>query len=63
MLSINKKSLNNNLKNKIMVYKNEIKKEFICRKLDTFLNTEDLIDEKSPNCDNDEYIYLNDEEE
>ena len=45
---------------KIMAYKDETKKEFICRQCGTFLDTEDLKDGKCPKCDTDEDIYPND---
>lgn len=43
-----------------MSYKDETKKEFICRQCGTFLDTEDLQDGKCPKCDTDEDIYYND---
>jgi Zn finger protein HypA/HybF involved in hydrogenase expression len=35
------------------------KKEFLCRKCLKFLDIKDLTDGKCPDCETDEYIYIN----
>jgi len=45
---------------KIMDYKDETKKEFVCRQCCTFLDTKELNNGKCPKCDTDEDVYLND---
>lgn len=44
-----------------MAYKEENEKEFICRRCSKFLDTEDLVNGKCPNCKTDENIYINEE--
>ena len=46
-----------------MGYKNDNNKEFICRQCSTFLDVDDLIDGKCPNCETDEDIFLNEDDE
>jgi Zn finger protein HypA/HybF involved in hydrogenase expression len=43
-----------------MAYKDETKKEFVCRRCVKFLDTKDLKNGKCPNCNTDEDIYNND---
>ena len=43
-----------------MGYKDDTKKEFVCRQCMTFLDTEDLIDGKCPKCNTDESVFAND---
>jgi Zn finger protein HypA/HybF involved in hydrogenase expression len=43
-----------------MAFKDETKKEFVCRQCTTFLNSEDLKNGNCPNCESDEYIFSND---
>ena len=45
-----------------MEFKNENKKEFVCRRCLLFLNAEDFVDGKCPECGNDEDIFQNDVE-
>ena len=42
---------------------NNSDKEFICRQCSTYLNADDLIDGNCPNCENDEDIFINEDEE
>lgn len=34
-------------------------KEFICRRCISFLDSEELIDGNCPDCETDEYLYIN----
>ena len=45
-----------------MGYKDDRNKELICRQCSLFLDSEDLVDGKCPECGNDEAIFLNCEE-
>jgi len=40
--------------------KEDNKKEFVCKQCCIFLDSEQLIDGKCPNCENDEDVFLND---
>jgi rubrerythrin len=42
------------------IFKDETKKEFVCRQCGRFLNAEELIDGKCPKCDTDDDVFLND---
>jgi len=44
------------------VFKDEKEKEFVCRQCATFLNANELMKGKCPNCDNDEDVFLNENE-
>lgn len=48
---------------KNIFYTNDTHKEFVCRQCTTFLNSEDLVDGKCPNCNTDEDIVANDIDE
>jgi len=41
--------------------KDDKEKEFVCRRCLLFLDTEDLIDGKCPECESDEHIYTNED--
>ena len=43
-----------------MIFDKDQAKEFICRQCNTFLDVNDLLNGKCPNCKNDEDIYIND---
>jgi len=43
-----------------MAYKDDTKKEFVCRQCMTFLDAEDLIEGKCPKCETDESVFAND---
>jgi Zn finger protein HypA/HybF involved in hydrogenase expression len=40
-------------------FKDDTKKDFICRQCNTFLDSEDLKEGKCPECESDEAIFLN----
>jgi Zn finger protein HypA/HybF involved in hydrogenase expression len=40
--------------------KDKSDKEFFCRQCETFLEQQELVWGKCPNCDTDENVYLND---
>lgn len=42
--------------------KTDNEKEFICRQCGTFLDSEDLIEGKCPNCETDEDLFINEEQ-
>ncbi len=43
-----------------MAYKKDKKKEFVCRRCMTFLDTKDLVFGKCPKCKTDEFVFEND---
>ena len=40
---------------------NDKNKEFVCRRCSVFLNKEDLVDGKCPDCGSDEDIFINED--
>ena len=43
------------------IFKDDKEKEFICRQCATFLDSNELIEGKCPNCLNDEDLFINEE--
>ena len=43
--------------------KDDKDKEFICKQCSSFLDKKDLEDDKCPNCNTDEDLFMNDEDQ
>ena len=43
-----------------MAIKDNVKKEFVCKRCMVFLDAKDLAEGKCPQCDSDEYVFIND---
>jgi len=49
-----------NKKAETMSYRNENKKEFVCKQCGSFFDLEELDDGKCPDCGTDEDVFVND---